>query len=119
MPPPLRRSVWKRSGISPEEITAHRRFAACRLPPRIGFSAITSICIFGAGLDATLTYAFTSPDSNPPDIGVTASAIAGLLPDLIEFDLQISSATTPGLRSLFITNLNNDRAVASGVLEVQ
>lgn len=82
-------------------------------------STTASICIFGAGLDATLTYAFTSPDSSPPDIGVTASNVPSLLPGLFELDLQISSTTTPGLRSLFITNLNNDRAVASGVLEVQ
>jgi hypothetical protein len=38
---------------------------------------------------------------------------------MIELDLQISSATLPGVRSLFITTLNNDRGVATGMLEVQ
>jgi hypothetical protein len=33
--------------------------------------------------------------------------------------LQISSSTLPGVRSLFITTLNNDRAVATGVVEVK
>lgn len=82
-------------------------------------SAVTSLCISGAGLDPTFAYAFTAPESSPSDIGVTASGITGLLPNMIELDLQISSATIPGVRSLFITSLNNDRAVASGVLEVQ
>jgi hypothetical protein len=82
-------------------------------------SAVTSVCIYGAGLDPSFSYAFTAPESSPNDIGVTAAAITGLLPNMIELDLQISSATIPGVRSLFITNLNNDRAVASGVLEIQ
>lgn len=82
-------------------------------------SVVTSICISGAGLDPTFIYAFTAPESSPNDLGVTASAITGLLPNMIELDLQISSATIPGVRSLFIASLNNDRAVASGVLEVQ
>lgn len=82
-------------------------------------SAIASICIYGAGLDPAFAYSFTAPQSNPTDIGVTASVITGLLPGMIELDLQVSSATAPGLRSLFIANLNGDRAVASGVLEVQ
>lgn len=37
---------------------------------------------------------------------------------MIELDLQISSATQPGVRSLIVTTLNNDRAVATGFLEV-
>ena len=81
--------------------------------------AIAAICVYGAGLDAFDTFSFTAPESNANDIGVTASAVAGLLPGMIELDLQISSDTAPGVRSLFIANLNNDRAVASGVLEVQ
>jgi hypothetical protein len=38
---------------------------------------------------------------------------------LIELDLQISNTTLPGVRTLFITTLNNDRAVATGMLEVK
>jgi hypothetical protein len=84
-------------------------------------STVTSICVHGTGLDPTFTYAFSGPGGAPggDDIGVTASAITGLLPNMIELDLQISSTTRPGVRSLFITTLNNDRAVATGMLEVK
>jgi hypothetical protein len=82
-----------------------------------------SLCIHGNGLDPTMTYAFTGPGSatstSPGDIPVTASAINGLFPNTIELDLQISSTTVPGVRTLFITSLNNDRASASGILEVK
>ena len=82
-----------------------------------------SLCIHGNGLDPTMTYAFTGPGAasgtSPGDIPVTASAIVGLFPNTIELDLQISSSTLPGVRTLFITSLNNDRASATGILEVK
>ena len=82
-----------------------------------------SLCIHGNGLDPTMTYAFTGPGAasatSPGDIPVTASAIVGLFPNTIELDLQISSTTAPGVRALFITSLNNDRASATGILEVK
>jgi hypothetical protein len=80
-----------------------------------------SICVTGDGLDPTFTYAFSGPSGAPggSDIGVTASAVAGLFPGTVELDLQIASTTLPGLRTLFITTLNNDGAVATGMLEVQ
>ncbi|HKV03581.1 MAG TPA: hypothetical protein VJO53_00595 [Candidatus Acidoferrales bacterium] len=83
-------------------------------------AATVSICVHGNGLDPTFTYAFTGPAGTPngADIGVTASAITGLFPGMIELDLQIASTTLPGVRALFITTLNNDRAVATGILEV-
>jgi hypothetical protein len=80
-------------------------------------SVVTSICVHGTGLDPAFTYAFTGPGGG--DIGVTASAVTGIFPNMIELDLQISSATLPGLRTLFITTPNNDGAVATGMLEVQ
>jgi hypothetical protein len=84
-------------------------------------SATVTICVTGDGLDPTFTYAFSGPSGAPDgsDIGVTASAVAGLFPGTIELDLQIASTTLPGLRTLFITTLNNDGAVATGMLEVQ
>jgi hypothetical protein len=84
-------------------------------------SATVSICVHGNGLDPTFTYAFTGPSGAPDgsDIGVTASAVTGLFPDMIELDLQIANTTLPGVRTLFITTLNNDRAVATGMLEVE
>jgi hypothetical protein len=84
-------------------------------------SATVSICVHGTGLDPTFTYAFTGPNGAPggADIGVTASAVTGLFPNMIELDLQIASTTLPGVRTLFITTLNSDRAAATGMLEVQ
>ncbi|HXY79638.1 MAG TPA: hypothetical protein VEI08_03285 [Candidatus Bathyarchaeia archaeon] len=84
-------------------------------------SAITSICVQGNNLDPTFTYQFTGPDAPPSgsDIGVTASAITGLFPGMIELDLEISNATVPGARTLIITTPNNDSAIATGMLEVQ
>jgi len=76
-----------------------------------------SICVNGNGLDPTFTYAFTGPPGG--DIGITVSAISGLFPGTMELDLQITSSTLPGVRTLFITTLNEDRAAATGMLEVK
>jgi hypothetical protein len=84
--------------------------------PASGTAAV-SICVNGNGLDPTFTYAFTGPPGG--DIGVTASAVTGLFPGTIELDLQISSTTLPGLRTLVITMPNQDRATATGMLEVE
>jgi hypothetical protein len=79
-----------------------------------------SLCIAGNGLDPTFLYAFSGAGGIPSnDIPVTATPITGLFPNLIELDLQISSTTFPGVRTLLITTLNNDRAVATGMLEVK
>jgi hypothetical protein len=86
-------------------------------------SQTVSLCIHGNGLDPTMTYAFTGPGTvpgtSPGDIPVATSAIVGLFPNTIELDLQISSTTVPGVRTLFITSLNNDRASATGILEIK
>ncbi len=89
-------------------------------PPASGTETV-SICVYGNGLDPAFSYAFTGPAAAPnsSDIGVTASAVTGLLPGMIELNLQVSSTTEPGIRTLVITTLNNDRAVASGILEVK
>jgi hypothetical protein len=84
-------------------------------------STTVSICVHGNALDPTFTYGFTGPGGAPTgsDIGIAASAITGLFPGMIELDLQISSTTLPGVRALFITTANNDRAIATGMLEVK
>ena len=83
-------------------------------------SSTVSICVQGDGLDPSFNYAFTSASGAPPggDIGVTASIITGLFPNMIDLQLQISNSTLPGVRSLIITDLNNNQAVATGMLEV-
>jgi hypothetical protein len=84
-------------------------------------TTVVSICVHGNGLDPTFTYAFTGPSGAPggADIDVAASSVTGLFPGTIELDLQIASSTLPGVRALVITTLNNDRAVATGMLEVK
>ena len=79
------------------------------------------LCIHGNGLDPTFTYSFSGAGGAPAgsDLPVTASAINGLFPNMIELDLQLSSTTLPGVRTLFITTLNNDRGTATGMLEVK
>lgn len=79
-----------------------------------------SMCVQGDGLDPSFSYTFTSATGGPPggDIGVTASAITGLFPNMIDLDLQISNTTLAGVRSLIITDLNNNQAIATGMLEV-
>jgi hypothetical protein len=84
-------------------------------------SAVVSLCIHGNLLDPTFVYSFSGAGGAPDgsDIVVTASAITGLFPNMIELDLQISSFTLPGVRTLFITTLNNDRAASTGMLELR
>lgn len=79
-----------------------------------------SICVQGDGLDPSFTYVFTSPSGSPAggDISVIASAITGLFPNMIDLQLQISSTTLPGARTLIITDLNSNQAIATGMLEV-
>lgn len=87
--------------------------------PASGASTV-SICVQGNGLEPGFTYTFTGPPGgNDGDIPVAASAVSGLFSNLIELDLQISSTTLPGPRTLFITTLNNDRAAATAILEIQ
>ncbi|MGC1637012.1 MAG: hypothetical protein WA744_16275 [Candidatus Acidiferrales bacterium] len=88
--------------------------------PASGMTTV-SLCIHGDGLDPTFSYSFSGAGGAPAgsDLPVTASAINGLFPNTIELDLQLSSTTLPGVRTLFITTLNNDRGTATGMLEVK
>ena len=80
-------------------------------------SITVSICVQGNQLDPGFTYEFTGPSTG--DIGVVATSLGGLFPNLIQLDLTISSGTLPGVRTLFIVTPNNDRAAASGLIEVK
>ena len=80
-------------------------------------SITASICVQGNQLDPGFTYEFTGPGTG--DIGVAATSLGGLFPNLIQLDLTVSSTTLPGVRTLFIITPNNDRAAASGLIEVK
>ncbi|MGH9704107.1 MAG: hypothetical protein ACRD4K_12100, partial [Candidatus Acidiferrales bacterium] len=75
------------------------------------------LCVHGNFLDPSFQYQFSGP--SPNDLSTTASAISNGFPSLVHLILVISSTTQPGPRSLFITTANNDKAVASGILEIQ
>ena len=81
----------------------------------------SSICVQGNGLDSTFAYSFGGPSGAPDgtDIPVAATPVAGLLPNMIELTLEISSSTAPGLRTLLIRTLNGDQAAATGMLEIK
>lgn len=81
-------------------------------------SETVSLCVHGNGLDPAFTYQFSGP-AGSSDIGIAASAVSGIFPNTIELDLTLSNVTFPGVRSLFVSTLNNDRAVATGILEVR
>ena len=80
-------------------------------------SATVNLCIHGNGLDPSFTYAFSGPAAD--DITVSATSLSGLFPNLIQLDVTLSSSTLPGPRTLFITTPNNDKAAATGMLEVK
>jgi hypothetical protein len=80
-----------------------------------------SVCVQGDGLDATFSYSFGGPSgaSEGTDIPVTATPVPGLLPNMVELTLEISSSTAPGLRTLLIRTLNGDQAASTGMLEIK
>jgi len=81
--------------------------------PATGLAA-ADICLFSAsGLDTSMTYTVTGPG----DVTVIAQQPAGL--GIIHLTLQISAASIPGARTLFIQNTNLDKTAATGALEVQ
>lgn len=84
--------------------------------PSTGSSA-PSICVHGNTLDPSFFYEFSGPAT--PDISVSPVSLASILSNLVQLNLTITSSTTTGVRSLFITTPNNDKAVATGLLEVQ
>jgi hypothetical protein len=66
-------------------------------------------------LDPSFTYTITGPAT--PDITIIGEQPLGL--GIVDLTLSVPSAALQGLRSLFVENPNKDKAVASGVLEVQ
>ena len=76
-----------------------------------------NLCVHGNFLDPSFQYAFSGP--TPNDISTTPSVISNGFPNTVRLILIISSTTFPGTRTLFITTANNDKAAASGILEIR
>jgi hypothetical protein len=74
------------------------------------------ICVFSvSGLDPSFTYSLTGPGT--ADITIIGKQPLGL--GIVDLTLAIPSRAVVGLRSLFVQNPNQDKAVATGALEVQ
>ena len=79
-------------------------------------TATIDICVFSvSGLDPSFAYALTGPAAG--DITIIGKQPLGL--GIVDLTLAIPSSALAGLRSLFVQNPNQDKAVATGVLEVQ
>lgn len=76
-----------------------------------------NLCVHGNFLDPSFQYDFSGP--SPNDMSTAASVISNGFPNLVHLILIISSTTQPGPRTLFITTANNDKATATGILEIQ
>ncbi len=104
--------------VSPDGSTCTIQDSAIAVTRPTSGTTNVSICVQGNLLDPTFTYSFSSPNTGG-DIGITTASMESLFPNLIELTLTISSQTTAGLRTLFVTTPNGDIATATGVLEVQ
>jgi hypothetical protein len=79
-------------------------------------TATLDICVFSvSGLDPSFTYSLTGPET--ADITIIGKQPLGL--GIVDLTLAIPSSAIVGLRSLFVQNPNQDKAVATGALEVQ
>ena len=79
-------------------------------------NSVVDICVFSvSGLDSSMTYTVTGPSA--PDITVVGTQPLGL--GIIDLTLSIPSSAVAGTRSLFVQNLNKDKAAATGALVVK
>jgi len=79
-------------------------------------TATLDICVFSvSGLDPSFTYSITGPAAG--DIAIIGKQPLGL--GIVDLTLTIPASSLKGLRSILIQNPNQDKAVATGVLEVQ
>jgi len=79
-------------------------------------SAVMQLCVFGTALDQAAQVAFSAPAA--PDL--TASNLDTSLGSLLlEFDVTLPAAASPGARTLFVSTANQDQAAMTAAVEVQ
>lgn len=79
-------------------------------------SATIDICVFSiSGLDPGDTFTITGPTA--ADVTIVAQQPLGL--GIIDLTLNVPASAAVGARSLFVENVNKDKAVATGSLEVR
>lgn len=82
--------------------------------PASGSSSV-DICLGGDALSASYAYGITGPAANDISISNVRSLSAGL----VGLTLSLSSATQPGLRTLYVTASGKEKAAATGAIEVK
>jgi hypothetical protein len=83
-------------------------------PPTSGTETV-AICVGGAGLDPSFSYQIVGSNAT----GVTVSNPQPFDGSFVELTVTISSAAALGARSLLVADPENDRAVLSGVIDVE
>jgi len=79
-------------------------------------TATIDICVFSiSGLDPSFAYTLTGPAAG--DISIIGKQPLGL--GIVDLTITIPSSAMTGLRSLFVQNPNQDKAVATGALEIR
>ena len=85
------------------------------VPPASG-QALANLCVFSvSGLSPSYIYTLTGP--SPNDMSVIGEAPLGL--GIVGLTMQLSSAVSSGVRTLFIRNASLDLAAATGAIDVQ
>jgi hypothetical protein len=74
------------------------------------------LCVFSvSGLDPSFTYTLTGPPT--PDIAIIGLEPLGL--GILHIELLVPATAATGPRTLFVENPNEDKAAASGAIEVR
>lgn len=87
---------------------------AIRLARPASGTVSLDLCLLGNGLDPTFSYAVSGP--TPDDLSISNPRSLG---GVVALMVTLSSSTAPGARSLFVADPNNNRAAASGAIEVK
>ncbi len=82
--------------------------------PASGTAAYT-LCVAGTGLDPTYTYALAGSGS----AGVSLSNAQSFSGSLVALTLTIAATAMPGPRTLLVTDPNDNRAAASGAIDLE
>jgi len=78
--------------------------------------AVMRLCVFGTALDQAAQATFSAPAA--PDL-TAANLDTSLGSLLLEFDVSLPAAASPGVRALFIATANRDQAALTAAVEVQ
>lgn len=82
--------------------------------PATGTATFT-ICVGGQGIDSTFQFSVVGSQST----GMTLSNLASFDGSLVQITVTISASAVAGLRTLLAADPNDDRAAASGAIDVQ